>query len=46
MASCRESAARIPSISEIIAYFRKNGVSGTYHKLTADDYIRLVELMQ
>ena len=32
--------------SEIIAYFRKNGVSGTYHKLTADDYIRLVELMQ
>lgn len=30
---------------EIIEQFRKNGVSGTYHKLGNDDYIKLVELM-
>ncbi len=31
--------------TEIIESFRKNGVSGTYHKLTNEDYIKLVDLM-
>jgi len=30
---------------EIIEQFRKNGVSGTHHKLTNEDYIKLVDLM-
>ncbi len=31
--------------TEIIDNFTKNGVSGTYHKLGNDDYIKLVDLM-